>query len=184
MKYSSVAIKNAATIQRRNREMLVNDLNTICTNCESAYDGVIARLVPIKNAYQTPELLAVELRQFAADGNIRALFKPRFLCGQVDVLLAMLHSYLDPLKYSVDLKHIDDIRQELSTFGDVDKEILIEYDQFTASLDKIATQLQGAEAEPKGLSKQARERIEGFEAELRTTQADLADARSTVVGLI
>ena len=91
-------VKWGAGIQEPTRKGLAADLQAICTNCDAAYDAVLTRLVPIKNAFADPTALAAELRAFAADAATRANFKPDHLCGQVDQLLIRLSSNLDPLK--------------------------------------------------------------------------------------
>src|SRR5262245_35129574 len=113
-------IKWGAGIQEPARKGLVTDLQAICSNCEAAYDAVLARLVPIKNAFADPNTLAAELRAFAADTATRAKFKPDHLCGQVDQLLVRLSSNLDPLKYSIDFRRIEEVRQYLKQFGNFD----------------------------------------------------------------
>src|SRR5215470_1516449 len=104
-------VKWGAGIQEPTRKALVADLQAICANCDAAYDAVLVRLVPIKNAFGTPVALAAELRAFSADTATRNKFKPDHLCGQVDQLLARIGSNLDPLKYSIDYRRIGDLRQ-------------------------------------------------------------------------
>jgi len=53
----------------------VTELQTICTNCESAYDAMLTRLVPVKNAYSDPIKLATELRALQMDQTVRRQFK-------------------------------------------------------------------------------------------------------------
>src|SRR5688572_7070390 len=100
-------VRWGAGLQENARRELIADLQTICDNCDAAYDAVLARLVPVKNAFADPATLASELRAFAADAATRNKFKPQHLCGQVDHLLARLSSNLDPLKYSIDYRRID-----------------------------------------------------------------------------
>src|SRR6187455_1359886 len=102
-----------AGIQAPERKGLAADLQAICSACEDAYATVLARLVPIKNAFGDPALLASELRAFAADVATRDKFKPEHLCHQVDHLLVRLRSNLDPLKYSIDCREIKEIRAYL-----------------------------------------------------------------------
>ena len=113
-------VKWGAGLQEPTRKGLAADLQAICMNCDAAYDAVLTRLVPIKNAFADPIALAAELRAFAADGMTRASFKPDHLCGQVDQLLIRLGSNLDPLKYSIDCRRINDVRQYLQRFGNFD----------------------------------------------------------------
>src|SRR5579883_816792 len=90
LKSAASVIRWGAGIQEPTRRALLADLENICGNIESAYDSVIARLIPVKNAYNNPAALATELRAFAADATTRKQFKPGHLCRQVDSLLARL----------------------------------------------------------------------------------------------
>jgi hypothetical protein len=122
LKSAASIIRWGAGIQESARKALISDLQNICSNIEDAYDSVIARLVPVKSAYNDPGKLAAELRSFAADAATRRQFKPEHLCGQVDGLMARLSSNLDPLRYSIDFRRINDLRNHLAQFGSVVRE--------------------------------------------------------------
>ena len=177
-------VKWGAGLQAKARKTLVADLQTICSNCDAAYGAVLTRLVPVKNAFRDPQKLSTELRALAADATTRSQFKPEHLCHQVDQLLVSLSSNLDQLKYSIDFRRIKDLRQELSRFGDVDGAIYQSYDNLTAELDKIATQILDPAFDAQERSKYAQHVIEGFEADLRSAQATMRDAKSQTIGLI
>lgn len=177
-------VKWGAGIQEPTRKSLAADLQAICTNCDAAYDVVLARLVPIKNAFADPTALAAELRAFAADATTRAKFKPDHLCGQVDQLLIRLSSNLDPLKYSIDCRRIDDVRQYLQRFGNFDGAIFQSYDELVAELDGIATQIQAPASDKQERSRYAQHVIQTFESDLRTTQSAVRDAKTQTIGLI
>ena len=66
----------------------------------------------------------------------------RFLCSEVDKLLAQLQNNLAPLKYSIDLNRIDVLRESLLKLGNLGKAILDSYDEFMRQLDRIATDIQ------------------------------------------
>jgi hypothetical protein len=140
--------------------------------------------VPIKNAFADPTALATELRAFAADGTTRANFKPDHLCGQVDQLLIRLSSNLDPLKYSIDCRRIDDVRQYLQQFGNFDGAIFQSYDELVAELDRIATQIQTSASDKQERSRYAQHVIQSFESELRATQSAVRDAKTQTIDLI
>ena len=150
-------------MQENARKGLVADLQTICSNCDAAYGAVLARLVPVKNAFRDPQTLSTELRALAADTTTRDQFKPEHLCHQVDQLLVRLSSNLDELKYSIDFRRIKDLRQELNRFGDVDGAIYQSYDDFTVELDQIATQILDPTFDAQERSRYAQHVIEGFE---------------------
>ena len=177
-------VKWGAGMQQNARKSLVADLQTICSNCDDAYGAVLARLVPVKNAFRDPQLLSTELRALAADAATRSQFKPEHLCHQVDQLLVSLSSNLDELKYSIDFRRIKDLRQELKRFGDVDGAIYQSYDDFRMEIDRIATQILDPAFDAQERSRYAQHVIEGFEAELRSAQATMRDAKSQTVGLI
>jgi len=134
IKTSASVIKWGVGLQESTRRDLVSDLQTICANCESAYDAVLERLVPVKNTFADPEILANELRAFAADNVTRGKFKPQHLCSQIDDLLMRLSSNLDPLKYSVDFMRIKELQASLSMVGTLDIFLLKTYDEFANNL--------------------------------------------------
>jgi hypothetical protein len=140
--------------------------------------------VPIKNAFADPTALAIELRAFAADATTRASFKPDHLCGQVDQLLIRLSSNLDPLKYSIDCRRIDDVRQYLQRFGNFDGAIFQSYDELVAELDGIATQIQASTSAKQERSEYAQHVIQSFESDLRATQSAVREAKTQMMGLI
>jgi len=177
-------VRWGAGIQESARKGLAVDLQVICANCDTAYDAVLTRLVPIKNAFSDPMALATELRAFAADGTTRANFKPDHLCGQVDQLLIRLSSNLDPLKYSIDYRRIDDVRNYLRQFGNFDGAIFQSYDELVAELDRIATQIQTSASERQERSRYAQHVIESFESDLRAAQAAVRDAKTQTIALI
>lgn len=173
-----------AGIQEPTRKELAADLQGICARCEAAYDAVLSRLVPVKNAFADPKALSDELRTFASDADTRAKFKPEHLCGQIDQLLVRLKSKLDPLKYSVDYRHLDEIRQYLQKFGDYDGAIFLSYDKLVAELDNVATQLRSAGADQQERSLYAQHLIRTFEAAMRETQTTVREAKNQMIKLI
>lgn len=177
-------VKWGAGIQEQTRKSLAADLQAICSNCGAAYDAVLTRLVPIKNAFSDPTVLAAELRAFAADSTIRTNFKPDQLCGQVDQLLIQLSSNLDPLRYSIDYRRIDEIRQYLQRFGNFDGAIFQTYDELVAELDRIATQIQASASDQQERTRYAQHLISSFENDLRATQIAVRDAKAQMIGLI
>jgi hypothetical protein len=177
-------VKWGAGIQEGTRKGLVVDLQTICSNCESAYDAVLTRLVPVKNAFADRAALASELRAFAADKTTRNKFKPDHLCGQIDHLLVRLSSNLNPLKYSVDYRRIEDLRRSLNQFGGFDGAIYQSYDELAAQLDQIATQIGDSAFDGQERSRYAQHVIQGFENALRSALASVREAKAQTVGLI
>ena len=137
----------------------------------------------MKNAFRDPQKLSTELRELAADATTRSQFKPEHLCHQVDRLLVSLSSNLDPLKYSIDCRRINDLRQELNRFGDVDGAIFQSYDNLTVELDRIATQIVDPAFDAQERSQYAQHVIEGFESDLRAAQATMRDAKTQTIGL-
>jgi hypothetical protein len=184
IKTAGSVIKWGAGLQETTRKSLVADLQAICANCETAYDAVLVRLVPIKNAFSDPNRLAAELRSFAADPITRSQFKPEGLCTQVDQLLAQLDSNLAPLKYSIDVRRIRDLRGAFMQFGNVDKAIFDSYDQFAAALDQIATQIQTGKLDPREAAAYVQHVIDDFADEVRSLKNEMRDAKAKVVGSI
>ncbi len=177
-------VKWGAGIQEPARKSLAADLQTICGNCDAAYDAVLTRLVPVKNAFSDSAALAAELRALAADATTRSKFKPEHLCGQVDQLLVRLRSNLDPLKYSIDCRRIDEVQQYLQRFGNFDAAMYQSYDRLVAELDAIATQIQSPASDKQERSQYAQHVIQTFESDLRATQAAVRDAKNEMIGLI
>ena len=177
-------VKWGAGIQEDTRKKLVEDLQAICLNCDTAYEAVLKRLVPVKNAFSDRGKLAIELRSFAADAETRGTFKPEHLCGQVDHLLVRLASNLDPLKYSVDYRRIEDVRDGLFRSRNVDAAIREAYEELTSQLDNIATQINDPKADGEERARYAQRVIQDFEAELRSTLTDLREAKAKTVGII
>jgi hypothetical protein len=140
--------------------------------------------VPVKDKFSDTVSLATELRAFAADMTTRQKFKPQHLCGQVDQLLTRLSSNLDPLKYSVDCRRINELRRYLQGFGDVDGAIFQSYDDLVAELDRVATQMQDPAADRQERARYAQHLIESFESDLRATQTGVREAKAQTVGLI
>lgn len=184
VKACAEVVKWGAGIQEPTRKGLAADLQAICANCDAAYDAVLSRLAPIKNAFGNPTALAAELRAFAADAATRAKFKPEHLCGEVDQLLVRLSSNLDPLKYSIDFRRIEEVRQYLQRFGNFDGAIFQSYDELVAELDGIATQIQSPISDKQERSRYAQHVIQSFESELRATQSAVRDAKTQMIGLI
>lgn len=81
LKVVAEVVKWGAGIQEQTRKELVQELQSICLNCEAAYDAVLKRLVPVKDAFSDRNRLADELRAFVADTQTRDRFKPEHLCG-------------------------------------------------------------------------------------------------------
>jgi hypothetical protein len=177
-------IKWGAGIQEPARKGLVKDLQDICLNCEAAYDAVLTRLVPVKDALSNKNKLSTELRAFAADSETRDKFKPEHLCGQVDQLLARLSSNLDPLKYSVDYRRIEGLRESLNQFGSFDAAIYQSYDELTSQLDQIATQINDPAFDGEERVQYARHVINDFETELRSAKTSVREAKDQTVGMI
>jgi hypothetical protein len=174
-------LKFGSGIQRDARQGLIKDLHRVCMNCENAYDIVLMRLSPIKDAFGKPDALASELRLLRADNETRGAFKPEHLCGEVDYLLDRLENNLDSLRYSVDVSKIRAIRQTLQNMGNFDAAIYASYDQFTSDLDRIATQLQDASEDQAERAQYARRVIEDFEAELRSAVDGVREAKDMII---
>ena len=149
VKECSRVIKFGAGIQSKARNRLIADLQSICSKVETAYSDVLARLHPVKDSFQNPKILAKELKRFAADKKTRNAFKPDHLCGEVDSLLNDLENNLDPLKYSIDVKKISSLRQNIQRVGNLDFQIFEAYDQFTRELDNLGIDIESANADLK-----------------------------------
>lgn len=184
LKTAARIIKWGGGLQEATRKSLVTELQGICSNCETAYAAMLARLVPVKNAYSDPTKLSVELRSLRTDEEVRRKFKPEFLCSQVDHLLVQLHSNLTGLKYSIDMFRIQEFQDCLRTFGNLDGAIFASYDRFVAALDDIATKIQTGEADPQEATAYVRHFIEDFEDQLRSLSAEVRATKDRVVGII
>jgi Fe-S-cluster formation regulator IscX/YfhJ len=177
-------IKWGVGLQSSTRKQLVSDLQSICVNCDAAYDAILGRLTPVKNTFGDRERLAVELRAFAADSATRSQFKPEYLCSQIDHLLAQLSSNLDPLKYSVDHRRVTELRQSLMQLGNFDGALLRSYDELARQLDRIATEIQVQSADSQERCKYAQHVIQEFEDDLTSSLAEIREAKAKLVDLI
>jgi Fe-S-cluster formation regulator IscX/YfhJ len=177
-------IKWGVGLQASTRKQLVSDLQSICVNCDAAYDAILGRLTPVKNTFGDRERLAMELRAFAADSATRSQFKPEYLCSQIDHLLAQLSSNLDPLKYSVDHRRVTELRQSLMQLGNFDGALLRSYDELARQLDRIATEIQAQSADSQERCKYAQHVIQEFEDDLTSSLAEIREVKSRLVDLI
>lgn len=184
LKTAAKVIKWGAGLQESTRKALVQELQTICNNCESAYDAMLVRLVPIKNAYSDPDKLAIELRALKADVEVRRKFKPEFLCGQVDHLLTQLGSNLNGIKYSIDMFRVQDVKMCLDRFGSVDGIIFQTYDVFVDGLDAIATQIQTKQTDAAEAAKYVEHVISDFEDDMKQLKIDVRETKNRIVGII
>ncbi|KUZ87398.1 hypothetical protein WI42_12930 [Burkholderia ubonensis] len=101
----------------------------------------------------------------------------------MDHLLMSLKSNLDPIKYSVDFRHISDIQAYLAQFGEFDGAIFKSYDEFVAELDQIATQIQSS-PDLQERARYAEHVIREFEIELRATQMAMLEAKNQTINLV
>jgi len=168
-------------IQGPARMDFIKDLHAICLKCEAAYETVLLRLVPVKNALNDPDQLAMELRSLASDTVTRDAFKPEHLCGEVDVLLSRLESNLDPLKYALDVNRLRAIRDHLQQVGNFDVALRESYDQFTSALDNIATQIQTPGEDKIERAEYVRTAIGEFEEELRSAINDIRGIKDAII---
>lgn len=163
-------IKFGSAIQNQAQLRLINDLQMVCSKVESAYSTVLSRLKIVKQNYNDAKELAFALQDFAADAETRNAFKPDHLCGEIDSLLVDLENNLDPLKYSLDIRNIKNIRDDIQRAGNLDMEIFEEYDDFTRSLDNLAADILAATDEDQ------RERVNYAQHTINKFQDDLFDA--------
>jgi hypothetical protein len=188
-------LKWGANMQGSTRKSLVVDLQSICSNCEDAYGAILERLVPVKNAFADPTTLARELRKFTADQTLRRQFKPNHLCGNIDQLLQRLANNLDPLKYSIDLRQIGELRNRFEAYGNYDLRISESYDEFTVQLDLVANQIgnptlsarrQGRADpfDPRERAQYAEHVIEDFQTELRSALDTVRKAKADLIKII
>ena len=177
-------IKLGAGMQEKTRKELASELQQVCVKCEAAYDTVLSRLKPVKDAFHNPTALATALRDFAADAQTRKAFKPEHLCGEIDNLVMRLQSNLDPLKYSIDVRRIQDLRLHLQSVGNYDGAIYAAYDDFARELDGLATQLQNPAANQKEQAERreyAEHVITVFEIDLRSAIDSVRDTKNSIL---
>jgi hypothetical protein len=181
LKTCASVIKLGAGIQGKVRKELTKDLQQICLKCEKAYETVLKRLSPVKDAFQDPKSLAKALRGFATDTKTRNAFKPEHLCGEIDHLITRLESNLDPLKYSIDVMRIQDLRKHLQSVGNYDAAIYQSYDGFARQLDELATQLQDSSFDIEERKHYAQHVIREFETDLRTAIDGVRDVKNSII---
>jgi hypothetical protein len=128
-------------MQSAARNSLINDLQKICSNVESAYSDVLAKLRPVKDSFDKPKNLKKELKKFTADKDTRDSFKPDKLCGRVYNLISDFEDNLNPLKYSVDVKKLSKLKDQFNLIGNVDGALYDAYDEFSRDLDKISIEI-------------------------------------------
>jgi chromosome segregation ATPase len=167
-------IKFGASMQSVARNKLIDNLQKICSNVESAYSDVLSRLRSVKENFNEPKKLAKELRDFAADKETRDSFKPDKLCGGVYNLISDFESNLNPLKYSVDVRKLGALKNEFNMIGNVDAALYDAYDEFARDLDKIATEI--SSLIEKNSSKRLKERTEYAQHLILDFEDELFDA--------
>ncbi|KVP84757.1 hypothetical protein WL22_04585 [Burkholderia ubonensis] len=94
-----------------------------------------------------------------------------------------LKDNLDPLKYSVDYRHISEIQAYIGQLGELDGALFKSYDEFVAELDQIATQIQSSR-DPQERARYAEHVIREFESELRATQMAVIEAKDQTINLV
>jgi hypothetical protein len=181
---SSRVIKFGAGLQNPTRKELVDQLQAICSRCESAYSSILAKLRPVKDSYNDREHLARALRDFANDPQTRDSFKPDQLCGEADHLLDRLTNNLDLLKYAIDVRKIKALKEGMAQFQNYDGAIYSAFDEFALSLDHLANdlsdqQLQGAAAVER--MSYVRHVVEDFEDEISQTVRAVQDAKNRLL---
>jgi hypothetical protein len=181
LKTSARVVKLGAGLQEKTRKQLVTDLNRICGKCQTAFDTVLVRLKPVKNSARNSKRLAIALRQFAADSATRKAFKPEHLCGEVDSILVSLESNLNPLKYSLDVTRLREIRGQLLQVGNADAAIYQSYDDLTRELDNLASEILGGTSELAKRTEYARHIISAFEDDLRAALRGVREARDMIL---
>lgn len=186
MRYCGRVVKLGADIQEPTRATFVSDLQGICSNAEDSYGQVLRRLLPIKNSSNNPAKLAIELHMFHADVQTRDQFKPDHLCGRVDQILVDLASNLSPLKYSLDISRLKQMRTDLGVVGKFDGQFYASYNNLTSGLDQLGLQIENSlsanrPAEAGDAAKEALHQIAIFEDELRTAIADMRDVKDRIL---
>jgi hypothetical protein len=176
-------ITSASRAQAQARADLVDELQAICSECESAYSIVLERLRPVKDAYRDPARLEQELRDLAADRRTRDIFKADHLCGQVDHLLSKLQSNLAALKYSVDVRTLDRLKERLKEIGNYDAALYRDYDEFARDLDRLSHEIGTAPSveDRTRLMAYSRSYIDDFEKELWDTIDAMRRAKDRVL---
>ena len=99
-------------------------------------------------------------------------------------MLSRLSSNLDPLKYSVDYRKIEGLRESLKQFGSFDAAIYQSYDELTSQIDQIATQINDPAFDSEERVQYARHVISDFEIELRSAKTSVREAKDQTVGII
>jgi hypothetical protein len=181
---SSRVIKFGAGLQNPTRKELVDQLQGICSRCESAYSSILAKLGPVKDSYNDREQLAKALKTFARDPQAKDSFKPDQLCGEADRLLDRLNNNLDLLKYSIDVHKIEALKKGMARFQNYDGAIYSAFDAFALSLDRLASdldnkQLKGAAAVER--MSYVRHVVEDFEDEISQTVRAVQDAKNRLL---
>ena len=169
----SKIITYASSMQSDARNKLINELQEICSNVESTYSDVLSRLRSVKDKFNEPEKLSKELRNLHTDKEMRNSFKPNKLCGNVDHLIWEFESYLDPIKYSVDIRKLGRMKERLTRIGSIDQALYSTYDGFTRNLDDIATEISSL-LEQK-LSEQLKERTQYAQSVISNFEDVLVD---------
>lgn len=179
----SRAVSFLWTQQGVDRRALVDAVQQVCSRCEDAYSAVITALRPVKDAFGKPADLSGALREFASDAATRARFKPDQLCGDIDQLLQRLASNADFLKYSLDVRNIQRLRNTLAQMNNYDGALRAYYDEYAREMDSLATELQLGPALPERVA-YAQHLVKEFEGDLAETLRDIQAARQVLVNLV
>jgi hypothetical protein len=179
------ALKALVDIQASSRRKLVKEIQVVCSKCDNAYSALLERLSAVKQAYQTPELLAKELHKLSSDRQTRARFKPEGLCKEIDQLLVDFQNNLQGLKYSVHLFSIREIKDTLHSMGNYDQALYHQYDRFMHGLSNLAVAIESAsKKERTTLVEAVRSAVTKLEADLQDSVESMRAAKNRVVNRI
>jgi hypothetical protein len=169
--------------QATERRDLIADIRGVCERCERAYGTVLERLRPLSSCDRGT--LAGALRQFSADRETRAAFKPEKLSGDVTGILQRLERDVDRVMYPADFWRIYRLESAVANPEAHDQDLSDYYDDYARSMDVLAGHLEASLPGVEALERQAYAQhvIASFEADLEETLRDIGAAKEEVAGV-
>ena len=173
-------VKYGAGHQEPTRAKVVKRLRRICTNCEKAYEDFLKHIGTIEKHYSDPKRLLKAVRAVSKDPKYRRTFKPDRLCGDVDGLLADIQSWLNPLRWSVGIRRVSKLRNQLKRFQNYDQAFYMVFDNYALELSDLSVRLDRAIEE----NRPVRRIISSIERRTRKVKGDISKTLRTVEAVL
>jgi len=138
-------IRSAANIQRDARNELRESLEKMCRNYESANDKMRSTVNSIRDEISDEYGLERTIRTLASyDSENAQAIRELLYYGAAPALLDRLRSWLDTLRYSIDVRLIKELKSHLYHIQSADFQV---YDKYSDLIEKLLRFAQDYEQE-------------------------------------